>query len=33
MRHETFAEPDHQLIFSTVDEWLDENLQRIYHLP
>ncbi len=33
MRHETFAEPDHQQIFNTVNDWLDENLGRIYHLP
>ncbi len=26
MRHETFAEPDHHLIFDTLDQWLDENL-------
>lgn len=26
MRHETFAEPDHQDIFDSVDQWLDENL-------
>lgn len=26
MRHETFAEPDHHLIFDTLDQWLDQNL-------
>ena len=26
MRHETFAEPDHQLLFDALDEWLDENM-------
>jgi alpha-beta hydrolase superfamily lysophospholipase len=33
MRHETFAEPNNELIFDTINGWLDENLQRIYHLP
>ena len=32
MRHETFAEPDNQLIFNAIEEWLDSNLERIYHL-
>ncbi|MGJ8657644.1 MAG: alpha/beta fold hydrolase [Akkermansiaceae bacterium] len=26
MRHETFAEPDHQLLFDTIAHWLDENV-------
>lgn len=26
MRHETFAEPDNALLFSSIDAWLDENL-------
>ncbi len=33
MRHETFAEPDHHLVFETISTWLDHNIHSIYHLP
>ena len=31
MRHETFAEPNHQLLFDSINTWLDENLQKLSH--
>ncbi len=29
MRHETFAEPGHQLLFDTMNNWLDESIEKI----